>query len=206
MTRPRGTTLVEVLVVATVFLLLLGVVGGVLAPGLRAWRRADLRSELQGSALLVLHRVAADVAASTSRGIQIFPRTRTEAGSGDALRCDAVAIPLATDDAGVLQVDRLGSLEWCRLRIYYTRPERGEVWSAAFGAPGPLPDAIASALAAGRDLPPDLHPARCLARRVRTFAIRTTAAPFVIEVEAAAEAWRSAASIGVTPTLEALAP
>lgn len=189
----RAITLAETLVVSTVMVVLIGVIAHTLQPGLAAWRRSEVRSDLQGNALISMHAVQTALAASTGSNVRIYGGT-------------AVAVASTTV---ANHVD-----------VYFVRTRAAELWTAGFDAtpspsptPSPsnpvdgmLPPAVLSDLLAGNGVPPGAGQQKRVGRYIASLQIAPAPSGFRVVVNAALAGYTSHVETAVTPTLQIFTP
>lgn len=218
----RGLTLIEMLVVSGILLLLVGIVAAVLKPGLVAWRRGGLRSDLQRNALLAIHSIDRAISASSSKSVRIFPAERVDSESGQRRRADAFALlsPLDADRGGVTG-DR-GTV-WRSIIVFYVKDVKAgqsELWTASFDLPqggrseaphtvtddlksaGLLPVPVVHALLDDGEEPADLGRNHRVSEAVRSLQVEESHGIFVVTVETGIGDVRCRLESACAPTLE----
>lgn len=203
-------TLVEILVVCAILLLLFGIVAAVLRPGLAAWRRAELRSDLQSNALLSLHTLTQAIASSGSASTMIYANEYTDPETSRTFSADALVVASPTADGADLNVED-GTALWQRLCIYYVQTECHELWRAALDlAPSDtgksmaelLPADVAQSLEAGHGVPRDFGKHRRVGRYLRGLSITRRSLTYRISLETVLSSYTCALESAVTPMLE----
>ena len=125
----RGTTLVEVLIYAALFVFILGAIYGSLTMGLNAYRRTDNFATVQHQALTGLRQLTDELASA--------PRAKV------GYETNAVVFPSARDGDGQVHYDGSGNVLWQAWVTYYVETGRGLVRSRlAFTPATQLPTTI----------------------------------------------------------------
>jgi len=176
--------LAETLVAGAVALVLGLVVAWVLAPSLRAWQRTDDRSDLLGSALVLLNDAAASIRRSSADQVAVFPH----ADGRDALAC---RVPRA--DA----VAANGAPAWLGWHILI--PVGTEMWRLDIDDAA-LSEPLRRMLAEGTPSDPRM---RLVTRGVARFSVEGNR-PFRIAVETFDERYRTELRTAAIPILEVL--
>lgn len=196
-------TIIETLVTCALLGVLFGIVSMTLRPGLAAWRRSQVRGDLQGNALLAMHALTHALSHGRAAGVTLFPRTYK--GADD--------IEVAADSVAVIEGND-GTATTGAATIYYVQPESRELWQARLDAPpaddGPaspgLPPTAIAALEGGQGMPSWLGQHRRVSRFVHAFHVEQADALYRVQVETEERGLRCRLESAVTPILEALGP
>jgi prepilin-type N-terminal cleavage/methylation domain-containing protein len=108
-TRRSGFTLLEMLIVCSMVGLLITVLFAIFFQGASAWRLSDARSDLEGEAALILHRLTLEAQQSSRASL-------STAG-------EAVSFASARDAGGDFQNTPQGDPLWQEVVVYYRHPE-----------------------------------------------------------------------------------
>jgi len=176
--KRRGATVLEVLIASTILLLVFATAGGSLSSGLQAWRRSELRADVQGNAMVALHAACGGLRESPSNAVRTFRVDLPEGRRGDALAWRAAS----------------------RTRLLWVTGEA--LWTAHLPA-GDLPAPVVEALSAGQP-PPGVEEPRLIARSLRSFRVDGAAPPLQVQVETFLEGYACTMRSAASPVLEVL--
>lgn len=205
-------TVMEVLVVAAILLLLVGMVGSALRPGLTAWQRSEVRSDLQENALLSMRALTRALGATTGATVTLFPRTAAGPDGGPS-RIDAVAMASPLDPTGAARVSD-GQAAMQSVCVFWIKTDVGELWMATLDTPDALPPEVGQALQSGLGVPASKGRQTRVGRFLRSLQVDRGAGPeapcpagkgsgpFVVVLETAQGDARCHLETAVTPVLE----
>jgi len=208
-------TVIEMLVVSTILLTLVGIVTAILSPGLSAWRRGEIRSDLQANAMVSMHALHDAIAASSSASLTMYPNQWVTA-SGQSEHNDAIAMFSPYDETTQL-VTNDGQAVWQSILVYYLNTNDNALWVANLTLPSNngqqsagqlLPPDVIQALQSGQGVPsapggPFQH---IVGRYVQSLQVVNSGGSFVITLETALGDFRCDMDSAVTPTLEIFPP
>lgn len=215
-------TLIEVLVTCSILGLLTAIVAMALRPGLAAWRRSQVKGDLQGNALLSMHALSHSISRGRSRGIVLFPRVhRTDDGA--EIPIDGLAVIETADTAGSPPAPGPSGApaEGPSAVAYFIDETRHELWQARFKADAPalggsgeaasggspiLPPTVTAALEGGTAMPTWLGEQRRIGRNVSSLRVERLSKGYHIAVTVSDTSMRCALETTVTPVLDALDP
>lgn len=198
-------TVVETLVTCALLGILFSIVSMTLRPGLAAWRRSQVRGDLQGNALLAMHGLTQAMKHGRPAGVALYPRT-IHVGDDD-IAMDAVAVTEGADETPVE-----GST--AAVTVFYVQAANRELWEARFdgttsaegtGGSGIPPTAV-TALESGQEVPPWVGKHRRVSRFLAVLRIEPCGAAFRVRVQTAEQGLQCQLESSVTPILEALGP
>jgi len=113
-------TLAEIIIVSVLLLLLSYCLYSTLLPGIRAWRKSDIRADVQQNALIVLQRISAELRASDIESVVIKDSTYEEKISGKTLPCCAIIFlsPVGAQNEPLYDVSS-GQIIWRKHSVFY---------------------------------------------------------------------------------------
>lgn len=115
--KRQGMTLGELLVASSIFLLVLGMVVGIMVMGVRMFHHASLRQGIEGDARRIAARLRQDLATTDFRTVSSV--TRTVATD----RRDGLAMAALSDWNEPTKFDAIGLPKWDRYKVYYATQE-----------------------------------------------------------------------------------
>lgn len=196
-------TIIETLVTCALLGILFGIVSMTLRPGLAAWRRSQVRGDLQGNALLATHALTHAISHSRASGVTLFPRSHRGADNAE-VRIDSVAVVESDDETAPSGA----------VTVFYAQPETRELWQAQLDAapadegsaqPG-LPPTVVTALESGQGVPSWIGHHRRVSRFVHECRVEQVESLYRVQVETEERELRCRLESAVTPILEALGP
>lgn len=116
--RSRGFTLVEVLVVLSVFGILMTAMFLVFDMGLKAWQKISIKNELLQEAQVLNRKLTADLERAAMSSLSI----------DDAETTPTVAMLSALDEDGVFKSDHRGRPVWQKYLVYYLVKSEGVIY------------------------------------------------------------------------------
>lgn len=127
----RGMTLMEILVASGIFLLVLGMVVGIMVFGVRMFHHATLRQGVEGDARRISTRLRQDLAVTDFRTVSTVSRT---VGTD---RRDGLGMAALSDWSDSANFDAIGLPKWDHYKVYYATQETpGRLIRQDVGPPG----------------------------------------------------------------------
>jgi len=116
----KAMTLAEIIVVSVLMIILTYCLYSTLLPGVRAWRKSDIRADVQQNALIVLQRVSTELRSSDIDSVVIKEQTCTESGTGRTLPCCAIIFlsPVGAKNEPLYDVNS-GQIIWRKHAVFY---------------------------------------------------------------------------------------
>ncbi len=113
-------TLAEIIVVSVLLIVLSYCLYSTLLPGIRAWRKSDIRADVQQNALIVLQRISNELRASDIESVVIKDLTYEEKGTGKMLPCNAIIFlsPVGAQNEPLYDVNS-GQIIWRKHAVFY---------------------------------------------------------------------------------------
>jgi type II secretory pathway pseudopilin PulG len=123
MKNQRAMTLLEILVVCV----LMGIVSfclyNTLLPGIRAWRKSDVKADIQRNALVAAQRISRELRSSDIDSLVIIKNTCFDAEAGKSRSIDAITFLSPYGQKGGLQYDAENSaVLWKKHGVFYLDP------------------------------------------------------------------------------------
>lgn len=157
MSKPRGATLIELMLGIALLGMLLTLLFLIFHMGWNAWRSANLRSDLNDQSRLVVQSLSRDLEASVYASL--------------SLQGEAVSFLSARDNNGVFALDANGDPVWQRYVIFHRDPARDEVVRSELPLVAPLGTPEPIEVNTGQPLASFLGPGRVIARGVKRLAL-----------------------------------
>jgi len=121
--KNRGLTVPEMLVVCAVLGIIMTLLFNTLIPVFNAWRRSDVKAELQREAMVAVQRISKELQVSDIKSVVILKGTCARGAQGQK-PCDAITfLSPAGDEGGFLFDEESGGLKWKSHGIFYLEPQ-----------------------------------------------------------------------------------
>jgi hypothetical protein len=124
MKKQRAMTLAEIIVVCV----LMGIVSyclyATLLPGIRAWRKSDVKADIQRHALVAMQRISRELRSSDIESLVIIHKSYIDAETGRSCRADAMTFlsPYGRK-SGFLYDAQNSLLLWKKRGVFYLDPD-----------------------------------------------------------------------------------
>ena len=139
----KGMTLPEILIVCGLLGLMTTCLYSILIPGLRAWKRSDIKSDLQRNGLIAMKRISLELRSSDIESVKIFHNSYVDSVTKKTFTSDAISFISPVGRGDEIEYDpETGSILWQKYGIFYLDPPSHKLYlqEKYFNPPTDSPD------------------------------------------------------------------